>query len=200
MKKVSLQRMRLFLKILFVGILAVAIYLSTSYNYRPKHLLSIIRGIDELCADSLVVVKRDYQSYNSVRGIGPNGDIGENISVHKCWWRLGNTRFYYSELDNKNEDYKQFYEQSKPYLMSVIKKVDRNGIMYIEIDEDTIFGATLYHRKGRTFFLYPKHDIDTIMIDSVLRKKYTLRSPHGLSLDDALNIKGDNSFRYVIVP
>ncbi len=192
--------MRLFLKILFVGLLAVAIYLSTSYNYRPKHLYSVIRSLDELGADSLLVVKRDYQCYRSRRGIGPNGVVGESVSVHKRWWLIGNNRFYYSDLDNKNEEYEQFVEHTKPYLIPMIKMIDRNGIMYIEIDEDTIFGATMYHRKGRTFFLYPKHDIDTIMMDSVLRKKYALRSSHGLSLDDTKNIKGDNSFRYVIVP
>ena len=192
--------MRLFLKILFVGLLAVAIYLSTSYNYRPKHLYSVIRSLDELCADSLLVVKRDYQCYRSRRGIGPNGVVGESVSVHKRWWLIGNNRFYYSDLDNKNEEYEQFVEHTKPYLIPMIKMIDRNGIMYIEIDEDTIFGATMYHRKGRTFFLYPKFKMDTSMVDSVLRKKYVLRSPHGEALDDALIIKGDNSFRYVIVP
>ena len=192
--------MRLYIKILFVGILAVALYVGTYYNYHPKHLHSLIGRIDELCADSLWVVKRDYQCYLSRRGIGPSGDIGEGVSVHKRWWRLGKNRYYYSDLDNKNEEYKQFVEHSKPYLFSVIKMIDRNGIMYLEIDEDTIFGATMYHRKGRTFFLYPRFKMDTSMMDSVLRKKFVLRSPHGESLDDALIIKGDNSFRYVIVP
>ena len=146
-------------------------------NPRPKHLLSVARRIDHLVHDSLVVTRRDGQCYISIRESGSDKQL---VPVRVQRWRFGKSHLP---------------KQSQPDLISIVKIMDRADIDYIETTYDYIFGVTLFHRAGRTYFLYPRRGMSTKIIDSVFRHCYSCYSiqPFG-------TLEGNEHFRYMIIP
>lgn len=184
---VESHMMRLSLKALFFGLVLISVFV----NHRPDHLLSVAKSIDNLVQDSLIVSRRDYQCYLTYWTYNTG-----LVPIHIRRWCFGEKRFYFSDQEDKNEQYDSIIRHTIPYLLSVIKLMDHNRLPFFEITDDYIFGTTSYDRKGQTRFLYPRDEMNIEAIDSLLR--------HCMWYDhrswDTIPIKGDESLRYVVVP
>lgn len=189
--------MRLSLKALLLGILIISII--PSNRHRPKQLRAAVMSIDELVQDSLFISMRDGQCYY----VTPSESLGNAIltkrfvPVHVRGWRSGEKRYYFSDQPDTNAKYESIVQRYWPYLFSVVKIVEQTQILFLEVNENYIYGTTFYDRKGQTRFFYPRYDINTETIDSLLRDLVSYPQHRPL---DAIPIKGDDRFRYMIVP
>lgn len=191
-KKITIHTMkkhRLFIAFILC-ILLYSLYQELSYrwNYRPTSIEKTVHNLSLIAPDNLIILKRSYKSYFCEYG-------GLHTPVFKRRCRLFKNKYYYDSDALINKKYEQTIKYLIPNLTIIMEIFDRSDLRYLEFKKEYIYGSMNYWNND-LYFIIPKIKHETQTGDIILKKNVSYIYPYPI---DSFEIKGDSSFRYLII-